>query len=65
MCQQEVTKVNDISPGKEQDQVLIILSVLISLGRTNHRGDNQKKPASLGFSGGKQAPDKLSLQSTV
>lgn len=29
MCQQEITKVNDISPGKEQDQVLIVLSMLI------------------------------------
>ena len=40
-------------------------SFLIWLGRTNQREDSQKKPASLGFSGGKQASDKLCLQSTV
>lgn len=29
ICQQEITKVNDISQGKEQDQALIVLSMLI------------------------------------
>lgn len=66
ICASKISKVNDIPPGKEQDQVLIVLSMLIWLGRTNQRGDSKKKkPASLGFSRGKQAPDKLCLQSTV
>lgn len=42
MCPQEITKVNDISPAKEQDQVLIVLSMLVWLGRTNQRRDSQK-----------------------
>lgn len=64
MCQQKITY---ISPGEEQDQTLIILSMLIWLSRTNQRGDSKKKPqtAGLGFSGEKQAPDKLCLQSTL
>lgn len=49
VCQQKITKASDISPGEEQDQAFIILSMLIWLSRTNQRGDGKKNPKLLVF----------------